>query len=75
VDIGLLWFDDDPQRSLTEKVTRAAAHYQQRFGRRPTLCYVNPATLGHAAEPAVAGVQLAAGRTVLPNHFWIGVGD
>jgi hypothetical protein len=38
VDIGLLWFDDDPQRSLTER-SRAAAHYQQRFGRRPTLCY------------------------------------
>ncbi len=73
MNIGLLWFDDDPRRPLKEKVRVAAAHYQQRFGTAPTMCYVHPALLGQADPQVVAGVQVAAGRAVLPNHLWLGV--
>jgi hypothetical protein len=75
MNIGLLWFDDDPQRSLNEKVAEAAAHYQKRFGRTPTLCYVNPSVLETARQPAIGGIQIAPGRTVLPNHLWLGVAE
>ena len=29
---GLLWFDDDPQKRLEEKVQRAATHYERKYG-------------------------------------------
>ncbi len=76
MEIGLLWYDNDPKVALEEKVRRAAGRYAEKFGQRATLCVLNPATLGSAAgEVAVEGgvVKLAASRSVLPHHFWIGV--
>jgi hypothetical protein len=70
----MLWFDDDAKRGLEEKVARAVAHYKQKYGQMPTMCYVNPATLNGGPDMA-AGVQIEAVRSVLPNHFWVGVGD
>jgi hypothetical protein len=74
MEVGMLWFDDDSRRGLEEKVARAAAHYKQKYGQMPTLCFVNPGTLNGGPDVA-AGVQIKPVRTVLPNHFWIGVGD
>jgi hypothetical protein len=74
MDVGMLWFDDDPRRGLEEKVTRAVAHYKEKYGQMPSLCFVNPGTLNGGPDHA-AGVQIRAARTVLPNHFWVGVGD
>ena len=74
MEVGMLWFDDDPRRGLEEKVARAVAHYKEKYGQSPTVCYVNPATLDGGPD-LVAGVQIKPARMVLPNHFWIGVGD
>jgi hypothetical protein len=72
--IGLLWFDNDKGRDLTAKVSRAAAHYQSKYGQAPQLCYVNPAALdGSNDSLRVAGVTVMPSRTVLPHHFWLGV--
>jgi hypothetical protein len=69
---GLLWFDDDPKRSLDEKIVRAATRFQARFGFRPTTCFVNPRDFeGKPAE--IAGLQLKTAPNVRPNHFWLGV--
>jgi hypothetical protein len=75
---GLLWYDNDPMRELVEKVKRAAAHYERKFGRAPTLCLVHPSHVNgkkDAADgPTSAGdVEIRVGRSVLPNHFWLGV--
>lgn len=43
--IGLLWFDDDPNRDLKQKVGNAARRYTEKFGRQPTVCYVHPSML------------------------------
>lgn len=69
---GLLWFDADPKRDLGEKVARAADRYQFKFGRRPNLCYVNPALLGNGSLE-YNGVRLVPASNVLKHHFWIGV--
>jgi len=71
---GLLWFDADPKRSLAEKVKRAADRYRYKFGRRPNLCYINPATLGDGPVEC-HGVRLVPATNVLKHHFWIGVED
>ena len=85
--IGMLWFDDDPKRTITEKVERAAQHYHAKYGVTPNLCYANPNTVVEDAKAltiklatAKAGkdtqqVTVRQARSVLPNHFWIGVSE
>ncbi len=71
MDIGMLWFDDS-SRSLKEKVQRAAAYYAEKYGRKPTLCLVNPITL-NGDEGVIGGVEVRKGDNVMPQHYWIGV--
>ena len=74
MEIGMLWFDDDSKRTIQEKVSRAVAHYQTKYGAAPTVCFVNPAML--PGGPALAGgVQMRPATSVMLNHFWLGVGD
>jgi hypothetical protein len=68
---GLLWFDDDPGRDLAQKISRAAQRYQQKFGRRPNVCYVHPSLIGNTPQQ-VGGVQVAPLPSVLRHHFWMG---
>jgi hypothetical protein len=71
MDIGMLWFDDGPL-SLGDKIGRAVAFYTEKYGRAPTLCLVNPTTL-NGREATMAGVEVRKARSVMPDHFWIGV--
>ena len=75
---GLLWFDDDPRRQLEEKVQRAAAHYERKYGQAPNMCFVHPSAFdGNGKRPSkkAGGVEIRPGRSVLPHHFWIGVAE
>ena len=73
MDIGMLWFDDS-QLSINEKISRAVTFYDEKYGRTPTLCLVHPDTL-NGGEEIVAGVEIRQARSVMPDHFWIGVDD
>ncbi len=70
--VGLLWFDDDPARDLEQKVGRAARHYQQKFGRSPSVCYVHPSLLKGGELCHVNGLKVLPLPSVLRHHFWIG---
>ena len=82
---GMLWFDDDAKRSISEKVERAAVHYREKYGVAPNLCYANPVSLSDGPEtvqPRAAGsgkslsnITLKHARSILPNHFWLGHSD
>ena len=79
---GLLWYDNDPLRELSEKVERAAAHYERKFGRAPTLCLVHPSHVGGNGKKgggngakSAGKVEIRPGRCVLPNHLWLGVAE
>ena len=74
MDIGMLWYDDDTKRKLDEKVARAAQYYQTKYGVAPTICYLHPSMLEDKTG-AAGSVQLRSARTVLVNHFWIGVNE
>ncbi len=71
---GLLWFDDHADRSLIDKVGRAAERYRLKFGHLPNVCYVHP-TMVSGEEAKAGSLLVLAARTVLPNHFWVGVLD
>jgi hypothetical protein len=76
MDVGLLWFDNDSRRDLEAKVLRAAAHYQKKHGEKPNVCFVHPTMLsgnGNGSSLHADGVEIRAGRSILPDHFWIGV--
>ncbi|MBE9473220.1 MAG: hypothetical protein KAW49_08450 [Anaerolineae bacterium] len=76
--VGLLWFDDDPRKQLEEKVLRAATHYERKYGQPPNLCFVHPSTFngnGKKGRLRANGVEIRPGRSILPDHFWLGISD
>src|SRR4030042_5043567 len=83
MNVGMLWFDNDSKASLEGKVERAATYYRKKYGKSPTLCFVHPSMLPEglpASENEVQsrvittdGIEVRSNRSVLPNHFWIGV--
>lgn len=75
MNIGMLWYDDDGKSQLDEKVARAAEFYRTKYGMQPTECYVNPSMLADNQPSVTAGVRLRAIRTVIKNHFWLGMGE
>ena len=72
MNIGMLWFDNDNKADLATKIQRAANYYHTKYGKAPNLCLVHPRTLGD--NPIKGnGIEVKATRSVLPNHFWLGV--
>jgi hypothetical protein len=76
MNVGMLWFDNDPRTALTTKVNRAADYFRQKYGLVADLCLVNPSMLvesnpdlseGHAGKVAVR-----PNRAIQPGHLWIG---
>ncbi len=72
MNIGMLWFDNDQKVDLTAKVVRAASYYQSKYGQAPTLCFVHPSMV-NTAPPKASGIEIRTTRSVLPNHFWLGI--
>jgi hypothetical protein len=73
---GLMWFDNDPRRSLVEKVGRAAERYSSKFGRSPDTCYVNPRmVLANDTSDALCAVRVRPVRTIPIHHFLVGIGS
>lgn len=78
MQVGLLWFDNDPHRGLTAKIEDAARHYRDKFGRPPDTCYVNNLILSKGPEsvfvssPANRTVRVVPATNILPHHFWVG---
>lgn len=71
---GLLWFDNDPKRSLEDKIARAAERYNQKFGQQPNTCYVNPQmVIDRENDKMTKDVRVVAAQNILPHHFWLGI--
>ena len=73
LSVGMLWFDDTPQRPLDDKIELAIQHYQSKYGNSPNICYVHPDILASGA--AGSRLQVVAAEFILPHHFWIGVAE
>jgi hypothetical protein len=74
MNVGMLWFDNDPKATLTEKVERAAEYYRTKYGCSPDLCMVNPGMLPEQQLQA-GKIMVRPLRTILPGHLWIGVDE
>lgn len=75
MDVGMLWYDDAKRVELEEKVGRAMAYYQDKYGQVPNVCYVHPSLLAPdgAARLLASGVLVKPSKTVITDHFWMGV--
>ena len=85
MDIGMLWFDNDKDTDLNAKVNRAVNYYQNKYGVKPNICFVNPSMFPEVEKTQVgrqsprnntkniAGVEVRESSTMLPNHFWLGI--
>ena len=72
MDIGMLWFDNDPKADLQAKVNKAAAYYRKKYGEDPNLCFVHPSMLAEA-KAMIGDITLCPNGSMLPHHFWMGV--
>lgn len=72
---GMLWHDPSGERTLEQKIIRAAEYYNEKYGEWPTACFINPdALVGvNLDEVNVMGIEIRATRSVLKNHFWLGM--
>ncbi|NIW48028.1 MAG: hypothetical protein GWN30_25750, partial [Gammaproteobacteria bacterium] len=51
MNVGMLWFDNDPKSDIFSKVNRAAAYFTQKYGEKATLCFIHPSMMnGKASE-------------------------
>ena len=85
MNIGMLWFDNDPKKELDVKIERAATYYREKYGKMPTVCFVHPSMVPETPSPAPKNappieikldkgqLHIRTNQSVLPNHFWIGV--
>ena len=72
MDIGMLWFDNDPKSDLSSKVLKAVNYYRNKYGEEPNLCFVHPSMVPEGEDKA-DGIEICSNNTILPHHFWIGV--
>jgi hypothetical protein len=76
MNVGMLWFDNDPRTALTAKVARAADYYRKKYGLAANLCLVHPSMLAephpNLAEEPSCNVAVRPNRAIQPGHLWIG---
>ena len=68
--IGSLWFDNSKD-SLHIKLKRAVEFYEKKYGQKPNAVYVNPKE--DVTGLPLEGITVRTNRSVLPNHYWIGL--
>jgi hypothetical protein len=79
MNVGMLWFDNDPRTALTAKVARAADYYRKKYGLIPDLCLVHPSMLAGLrpglVEEKAGQVSVRPNRLIQPGHLWIGTDE
>ena len=73
MDTGMLWYDDDKKRTMDEKIRRAVDYYQEKYGRMPNLCLINPNLAANGDGQTLEMIELRTANNVLPHHFWVGI--
>lgn len=82
MEIGLLWYDNDPKRALEDKIGQAAQRYRDKYGRWPNTCYVHPQVMADRAgqernltcrlQNPKTMIRVISASNVLLHHYWVG---
>lgn len=74
---GLLWQDDNPNKSWIDKINEAADAHERRLFIRPNVCYMNPKTAGQPFTldtthfTQVGNIDVYLHEATLKNTFFV----
>jgi hypothetical protein len=73
---GMLWFNNS-KTPTGAKIAEAAAYYEKKYGRKPTLALIHPSMWddGKPETFSLGTITVRPYRPVLPGHIWIGIAD
>jgi hypothetical protein len=71
MNIGFLWFNNDSQTTLQQKIDEAAAYLSEKYDRPINLCYLHP-DMNPERLQSCNGIAIKHSKYVLMNHFWLG---
>jgi hypothetical protein len=70
--IGMLIYDNDPDSNLEKKVSKAIKYFGEKYGRKPTVCFVHPKMLKEE-QILTLKIKILPNRFIAPGHLWIGI--
>jgi hypothetical protein len=71
--VGMLWFDESREVDIEQRIMQASEYYHSKYGYKPNLCFVHPDTIEAEAQLAGGSMKVKPSRTLLQDHFWIGI--
>lgn len=68
----MIWFDNDPQKNINEKIRMAMKFYQNKFGSQPTICYLNPKQQEKFLVTE-QDIEINYNVNLSPDYIWVGI--
>lgn len=68
----MIWFDNDPQKNINEKINMAIKYYQKKFGSQPTICFLNPKLQEKFLENE-QDIEINYNINLSPDYIWVGI--
>jgi hypothetical protein len=66
---GMMWFDNSGAE-LSQKIDKAAAYYQNKYGHTPNSCRVHPRMTD--ADHDCGSIRVERDPSIRINHLWLG---
>jgi hypothetical protein len=73
MNIGMMWFDNDPKTTLTAKILQAAEYYFEKYHQMPDVCLINSIAFEKYREKN--GKDALVKGITIRHHLWIGIDD
>ena len=67
---GLLWYDNQGNIDLKERIMSAVKFFESKYGYLPKKCFINPATLEEPLEMD-RKIKVFPNDRVIVNHIWL----
>ena len=67
---GMLWFDDEKQVDMKDKVSKAINFFQSKYGQLPRACYVHPLSLDKEII-LDESIKVYPNTRMIKNHIWL----
>ena len=67
---GLLWYDNQVNIDVKERITSAVKFFESKYGYVPKKCFVNPVTLEKPLE-LDRKIKVIPNDRVMVNHIWL----
>ena len=70
---SMLWWDDSAA-PIADRVRRAAAFFEAKYGKKAVRCRMNMTTAGEGGAKLtdIAGIKIVIDGRILTNHLWVG---